>query len=93
MPLIEYEPHNFSSDSQSIIDQANDIITEYEQQGYKLTVRQLYYQFVSRGLIANADNGIWADDRWKQIKYKEEIKLVADNWNKAVEAIKEGENE
>jgi len=31
----------------------NKIIEEYLQQGYKLTLRQLYYQLVSRGIIAN----------------------------------------
>lgn len=31
----------------------NEIIEEYAQQGYKLTLRQLYYQLVSRGVIPN----------------------------------------
>ncbi len=31
----------------------NKIIEEYAKQGYKLTLRQLYYQLVSRDLIAN----------------------------------------
>jgi hypothetical protein len=37
----------------SIIEQANEIIYEYQTDGLKLTLRQLYYQFVSRALIAN----------------------------------------
>lgn len=43
----------FTAASRAIIDQANDIIFEYSQQGYDLTLRQLYYQFVSRDLIEN----------------------------------------
>lgn len=31
----------------------NEIIEEYAQQGYKLTLRQLYYQLVSRDIIPN----------------------------------------
>ena len=31
----------------------NKIIEEYSEQGYKLTLRQLYYQLVSRDIIAN----------------------------------------
>jgi len=31
----------------------NEIIEEYAQEGYKLTLRQLYYQLVSRDIIAN----------------------------------------
>jgi hypothetical protein len=36
-----------------VIDQANTIIEEYMAQGYLLTLRQLYYQFVSRDLLPN----------------------------------------
>jgi len=31
----------------------NNIIDEYATDGYKLTLRQLYYQLVSRDIIAN----------------------------------------
>ncbi len=50
---IAYIKKNFASSSLTIIDQANNIIEEYRGQGFKLTLRQLYYQFVSRDLIAN----------------------------------------
>jgi hypothetical protein len=53
MPKIEYVPKNFRDDTLIIIDQANAIITEYEAQGFDLTLRQLYYQFVARDLIPN----------------------------------------
>ena len=36
-----------------IIDQANAIIAQYLDQGLKLTLRQLFYQFVARALIEN----------------------------------------
>lgn len=35
------------------IQQADDIITSYQRRGFVLTLRQLYYQFVARALIAN----------------------------------------
>ena len=38
------------------IDQVNQIIDEYQEQGYALTLRQLYYQLVSRDLIPNRQN-------------------------------------
>ncbi len=50
---IAYIERNFSAASQSIIDQANDVIEEYLAQGFKLTLRQLYYQFVARGWLPN----------------------------------------
>jgi len=53
MPKICYVSRRFGADAQGMIDQANAIVDEYAGQGYDLTLRQLYYQFVSRGLIAN----------------------------------------
>ena len=53
MPLICYVPKSFRPDTQTRINQANEIIAEYQSQGFKLTLRQLYYQFVSRDLIPN----------------------------------------
>lgn len=35
------------------LEQVNDIIREYQQQNYTLTLRQLYYQLVSRDIIPN----------------------------------------
>lgn len=42
-----------SSESQRTIEQANEIIAEYIADGFSLTLRQLYYQFVARDLIPN----------------------------------------
>lgn len=53
MPLICYQEFNFRRKSLALIDQANEIIDEYTRQGYTLTLRQLYYQFVARGIIPN----------------------------------------
>ena len=54
MPCIGYEDHDFRPAALAIIDQANDICAEYGRQGFDLTLRQLYYQFVSRDLIPNS---------------------------------------
>jgi hypothetical protein len=53
MTRIAYIEKNFREDSLRIIAQANTIIREYQAQGFTLTLRQLYYQFVSRDYIAN----------------------------------------
>lgn len=53
MPKIAYIEKRIGQARLSVIAQANKIIEEYQQQGFKLTLRQLYYQFVSRDLIAN----------------------------------------
>ena len=53
MPKIFYKKHKFRGAALDLIEQANAIIKVYTDQGYVLTLRQLYYQFVARGLIEN----------------------------------------
>lgn len=53
MPKICYEQKRFQAKSLAIITQANVIIEEYAAQGYDVTLRQLFYQLVVRGLIPN----------------------------------------
>src|SRR5207253_3754203 len=48
-----YASHEFGDDAKAIITKANEIIAEYQAAGYMLTLRQLFYQFVSRDIIAN----------------------------------------
>lgn len=50
-----YVEKDFGEEAMKMILAANKIIEEYERAGYSLTLRQLYYQFVARGLLANAD--------------------------------------
>lgn len=53
MTYICYVPKKFTPAHEDVIEQANTIITEYRGQGFRLTLRQLYYQFVARDLIPN----------------------------------------
>jgi len=46
---------NFRQKALAIIDQANTIIADYQAQGFNLTLRQLYYQFVAKALIPNTE--------------------------------------
>lgn len=48
-----FVPRKFSPSSLEKIEQAVEIIADYQAQGFTLTLRQLYYQFVSRDLIPN----------------------------------------
>ena len=53
MPKVCYIYKAFRFETREIIEIANEIIGEYMAEGFTLTVRQLYYQFVARDLIAN----------------------------------------
>lgn len=55
MTLQKYEDFNFNAKSLVTIRQANEILREYKAQSFTLTLRQLYYQFVARGLRENTE--------------------------------------
>ena len=46
---------NFKQDTLAVIARANQIIAEYQKQNLRLTLRQLYYQFVSRNWVQNTE--------------------------------------
>ncbi len=52
MAYTNWAPRKESLDT---ITKVNGIIEEYSEMGYTLTLRQLYYQFVARGLIENSE--------------------------------------
>ncbi len=81
MPKIKYQDINFGPDRLAMIKQANAIIDDYAAQGFDLTLRQLYYQFVARDLIPN-----------RQSEYKRLGDIVNDarlagliDWNRIVD--------
>lgn len=53
MPKIKYKQINFRPKSLELIGLVNQVINEYKEQGYELTLRQAYYQLVARGYIPN----------------------------------------
>ena len=53
MPKIPYIQKKLSAARLATIATANKIIDEYRAQGFTLTLRQLYYQFVARDIIPN----------------------------------------
>jgi hypothetical protein len=81
MPRIAYVEKKFSAASLDLIRTADQICADYARQGFDLTLRQLYYQFVARGFIAN-----------KQTEYKRLGSIVNDarlagllDWNYIVD--------
>lgn len=55
MAYICYQPKNFAESSLAVIREAEAICESYAAQGYDLTLRQLYYVFVSRDAIPNTE--------------------------------------
>lgn len=67
MPKEVFVPKAFSVAHWDIIEKANEIIEEYQAQGFTLTLRQLYYQFVARDYIPN-----------RQTEYKRLANIISD---------------
>ena len=67
MPKIKYQEIKLGQKSLDLIATCNQIIKEYTAAGYILTLRQLYYQCVSRDIIPN-----------KQSEYKRVGSIVND---------------
>lgn len=81
MPRIAYTETRFKPASLDLIRTAEAICADYARQGFDLTLRQLYYQFVARGHLAN-----------KQTEYKRLGSLINDarlagliDWNYIVD--------
>lgn len=58
MPKIQYKEINFRGKSLELINLVNQVVEEYQAQGYELTLRQAYYQLVARGYIPNNERVI-----------------------------------
>jgi hypothetical protein len=54
MAMTQYKKKKFQQKSLDKIEKANEIIAEYQAQGFSLTLRQIYYQFVARGWSENS---------------------------------------
>jgi len=54
MTLHAYINKRISSERLELLEEANKIIEEYQREGYYITLRQLYYQFVSRNFLENS---------------------------------------
>jgi hypothetical protein len=55
MSKFKYRDQKFQVDSLALIAQCNEIIESYQDQGLRLTLRQLYYQLVTRNIVKNEE--------------------------------------
>lgn len=53
MTFIKYQHFNLRRSSYDLIDKVNVVIEEYQAEGYKPTLRQIYYQLVQANVIPN----------------------------------------
>jgi len=51
----QFRSKRFNSKRRNLLQKCISIVNEYEEQGIKITLRQLYYQLVARDIIPNVD--------------------------------------
>lgn len=100
MPKTKYVERRFNGATRQVIDQANHIIDEYAAQGFDLTLRQLYYQFVARAILPNTVQsykrlgGIISDARlaglidWDRITDRTRNIRALSHWSDPAEIIR-----
>jgi len=96
----KFVDHRFSAASLKAIQTINDILAEYARQGYRLSLRQLYYQLVARGLIENSvrsykrTGNLVSDARlaglvdWDMIEDRGRETIVNSHWTSPAEIIR-----
>lgn len=58
MPRIAYQNKRFNQEHRTIIEHADRLLRQYARDGYQITLRGLYYRFISLDLFPDA----WADE-------------------------------
>ena len=104
IPRIQYRTKKPQKATLEIIAHVNEIIDSYAEQGYTLTVRQIFYQMVSKNLISNTEaeytnlcNKI-KDGRyaglidWTAIEDRTRFLRQLQHWNNPAEIIKAAAN-
>lgn len=96
---------SFSSSTQRMIDIVNGILTEYQEQGFRLSLRQLYYQLVSRSYVENTVNSykrignIVSDARqaglidWDMIEDRGRETVAVPHWSGPAEILRVAANQ
>ncbi len=96
---------NFSDQTKGLIVTVNSILDEYRAAGYTLTLRQLYYQLVSRAIIENSVQSykrvgnIVSDARlaglidWEMIEDRGRVTQFPPHWNDPAEIVEAAANQ
>ena len=72
MTKIIYDPYRPQGTTSDVVEASQTILREYMQQGYSITLRQLFYQFIARDLFPN---------EWIDPSYNKKHGLPADTKN------------
>ena len=101
MPKICYQPKRFTSEVLNVVEMSERICVSYAERGYDLTLRQLYYQLVTRNVFPNTEQSykrlgnIVSDARraglidWQHIVDRTRNLRQAGSWDSPAELVEQ----
>jgi len=101
----QFVNHKFNRASLALIGTANDILNEYARQGYRLSLRQLYYQLVARDYIENTIKSykrigdLVSNARlaglldWEMIEDRNRVATIPTSWTSPAEIVRAAANQ
>lgn len=105
MAKEKFVDHKFQVDSLKVIEIANGILSEYREMGYRLSLRQLYYQLVARDYIENSVRSykrignLISDARlagmidWEMIEDRGRETVIPTAWSSPAEIVRAAANQ
>jgi hypothetical protein len=93
-------PKRFGSDALALVATINEILNDYEAQGYDLSLRQLYYQLVARNIVPNTERSyknvgnLVSDARlaglidWDMIKDRGRVVVTNSHWDSPADIVR-----
>lgn len=97
--------HRFNAESLKLVDTANGILNEYRGMGYRLSLRQLYYQLVARDFIENSQKSykrignLISDARlaglidWDMIEDRNRETVIPTAWESPAQIVRAAANQ
>lgn len=105
MAKEQFIEHRFNKASLELVGIANGILNEYQQMGYRLSLRQLYYQLVARDYIPNSIKsykrigGLVSEARqaglldWNMIEDRNRVTLLPTQWESPAAIVQAAANQ
>lgn len=96
-----YKETKFRMESLELIGRCNEIVSDFVRQNLRLTLRQLYYQLVTRNIIRNEErayknlSNLMSDAHlaglidWEAIEDRIRVPVIPDEWNDIAELVEE----
>ena len=78
MPKIKYLNKNFNAERAHVVTICNQIINEYQRQGFRLTLRQLYYRLVAGDLFPDSRKWVYINNKW--VRHEQGTKNAEPNY-------------